>query len=169
MEIVDIVDNNNRIIGSATKEEAHDKGLLHRTVIAEVVNSQGEWILVKQASDKQDAGQYVSPVGGHVRSGETVEQALEREAMEEVGIKPERTEFVGKAIFDRQTRGKRENHLFIVYIIYSDDEPRLNEESTEYRRFSEKEIGELLKKDGKMFGDAYHFVVENFFPKLATQ
>jgi len=32
--------------------------------------------MVKQASDKQDAGQYVSPVGGHVTSGETDIEAL---------------------------------------------------------------------------------------------
>jgi len=168
MEIVDIVDSDDRITGKIDKDEAHDKGVLHRTAIAEVINSKGEWMLVKQAGHKQDAGRYVSPVGGHVRSGETVEQALERESLEEIGIKPEKTKFIGKAIFNRLTREKQENHYFIVYIIYSDKEPIINEESTEAKRFTEKEIMNLLKDNPRIFGDAYHFVIDNFFPQLKS-
>ncbi len=56
MEYVDIVDKDVKVIGKAPKVEAHKKGLLHPTVIAEVINSKGEWLLVKQASHKQDAG-----------------------------------------------------------------------------------------------------------------
>lgn len=86
-ELVDIVDENENKIGVATKREAHAQGLLHKTVISEVVDSSGRWLLVKQASHKQDAGQYVSPVGGHVASGETNEQALRREVSEEIGTR----------------------------------------------------------------------------------
>ena len=86
-EQVDIVNENNEVIGQADKSEAHQKGLLHRTVISEVINSTGEWLLVKQASDRQDPGQYVSPVGGHMRAGESEISALLREAEEELGIK----------------------------------------------------------------------------------
>lgn len=78
MEQVDIIDENLKVLYSCDKSEAHEKGLLHATVIAEVHNSKGEWMLVKQASDKQDAGQYVSPVGGHVAAGESFEDALRR-------------------------------------------------------------------------------------------
>ena len=63
MEYVDIVNENDDIIGSVSKQEAHEKGLLHRTVISEVINTEGKWTLVKQSSDRQDAGQYVSPIG----------------------------------------------------------------------------------------------------------
>ena len=83
-EAVDIVDENCKVLFSVPKSEAHEKGLLHRTVIAEIKDNQGRWLLVRQASHKQDAGQFVSPVGGHVKSGETAEEALKREVLEEV-------------------------------------------------------------------------------------
>lgn len=40
MEMVDIVDNDLRVLYQVTKKEAHEKGLLHKCVIAEVANSQ---------------------------------------------------------------------------------------------------------------------------------
>src|SRR5687767_9284467 len=99
-ELVDIVDSECTVLSCATKSEAHQKGLLHRTVIAEVRDSKGNWILVQQSADRQDAGQYVSPVGGHVRAGESDEDALKRETLEEIGL----TDFdfvpVGKLIYE---------------------------------------------------------------------
>lgn len=86
MEIVDIVNEHDQVTGQISKQEAHQQGLLHRCVIAEVIDSQGNWKLVKQASDRQDAGQYVSPVGGHVQAGEDPDDALNREAFEEMGL-----------------------------------------------------------------------------------
>src|SRR3990167_3107395 len=83
-EQVDIVNEKDEVLYNTTKQEAHEKGLLHRTVIAEVVDSKGKWLLVKQASNKQDAGQYVSPVGGHAQAGESTDEAIKREALEEL-------------------------------------------------------------------------------------
>lgn len=113
-EPVDIVDEEDRVLYACSKGEAHEKGLLHRTVIAELINSRGEWTLVKQAPDRQDPGQYVSPMGGHVRAGETLEGALAREVEEELGIAVTSRRFVGKTIYRRHVREKDENHYFIV-------------------------------------------------------
>lgn len=167
MEKVDVVDDNLKILYSTSKQEAHDKGLLHPTVISEVVNSKGEWLLVKQASHKQDPGQYVSPVGGHIGSGESHEDALKREASEEIGLTGNfKFEYVDKAIYKRKWKIGSENHYFIVYKIYSDHDPVLNDESVEYRWFTTEEIKKLLRENPEMFGYAFHFVVENFFADL---
>ncbi|MBI5127642.1 NUDIX hydrolase [Candidatus Roizmanbacteria bacterium] len=166
MEQVDVVDENLKVLYSVPKEEAHDKGLLHATVIAEVINSKGEWLLVKQARHKQDAGQFVSPVGGHVSSGENLEKALKREAAEEVGLKVSKFRLVGKKIYKRKWPRGIENHYFIVYEIYSDEEPKLNDESVEFKRFKVSEIKEKLKSNQQYFGQAFHFVVKNFYSSL---
>lgn len=163
MEIVDIVDENDQVVGNISKDIAHKKGLLHRTAIAEVINSKGEWLLVKQAGHKQDAGQYVNPVGGHVSSGETEDEALKREAAEEVGLKDFKFKLIGKAIFNRKVIGRKENHYFIVYEIYSDGNIRLNDESVDYKWFSRGEIVVLIKENPKMFGDGFYFVWNNFY------
>lgn len=166
-ELVDIVDDKENFIEIVPKSEAHKKGLLHKTVISEVVNSKGEWLMVKQSKDRQDAGQYVSPVGGHVTAGETNEEALKRESEEEVGLTGDfKYELVGKKIFNRFVIGRQENHFFIQYKIYSDAKPVLSHEADDYKYFTEEELKRELKENPKMFGDAFHFVVKEFFCNL---
>lgn len=166
-ELVDILDEQERVIQTITKRTAHEKGLLHACVVSEVIDSGGRWLLTLQAADRQDAGQWVSPVGGHVTAGETYEQALLRESAEEVGLKGGLAyEYVGKAIFNRTVIGRRENHLFVMYKIFSDAPPILNNESVKCAYFNEKEISQKLLDHPQFFGDAFHFVVRNFFPHL---
>lgn len=166
VEMVDIVDEDNNILFKTSKPKAHELGLLHRTVIAEVIDSKGNWTLVKQASDRQDAGQYVSPVGGHVRSGESEEEALHREALEEMGLKEFDFKYVGKAVFNRKVLNRQENHYFILYEIYSDDNPELNHESVGTEIFTKQELKKQIKTDPKKFGDAFYFIVKTFYPEL---
>lgn len=166
MEKVDIVDENDNALYQITKAEAHKKGLLHRCVVSEVKDSQGRWLFVKQASDRQDAGQYVSPVGGHVQAGEAVEDALKREAFEELGIKDFKHKYLGKAIFNRFVIGRQENHHFVLFEIYSEAKPVLNHESESYLYFTDEELKQQFKEHPEQFGDAFHFVVKIFFPEL---
>jgi len=163
-ELLDIIDEQDNVIEVVTKKEAHRRGLLHKTVISEVIDSTGRWLLVKQSTTRQDAGQYVSPVGGHVASGENEIDALKREAAEEVGItKDFKYEYVGRKVFNRKVLERQENHLFVVYTIHSDAKPVLNYESESYRYFTEEELRKEIANHPKHFGDAFHFVIDNFF------
>jgi isopentenyl-diphosphate delta-isomerase len=165
-EMVDVVDEGDNVLYPILKREAHEKGLLHRTVISEIKDSQGRWVMVKQAPDKQDAGQYVSPVGGHVAAGETEDGALKREAMEECGLGDFKFRFIGKEIYNRNVLNRQENHYFIQYEIYSDAKVVLNEESVSYKLFTEQEMKDVLKNTPEIFGAAFHFVVRTFYPDL---
>ena len=166
MEFVDEINEANEVISQVSKEDAHSKGLLHRCVIAEVKNSRGEWLLVKQASTRQDAGQFVSPVGGHVQAGESEDHALVRETMEELGIIPTSYKYVGAKVFNRTTRKKQENHLFILFEIVSDDMPVLNEESESFEYFTEEQIQNMSQSQSKIFGEAFTFILREFYPHL---
>lgn len=166
MEKVDVVDENLKVLYSTEKQEAHEKGLLHPTIVAEVINKKGEWLLVKQADHKQDAGQFVSPVGGHMRSGESEEEALKREALEEIGLRDFEFKRVGQVIYNRRVKDTFENHYFIIYEIKSDEEITLNDESVDYKWFSEEELKSLLKSNPKFFGDAFYPVIKNFYYSL---
>ena len=168
MEIVDIVSENDEVIGTVLKQEAHKQGLLHRCVISQIIDSDGNWTLVKQAGDRQDAGQFVSPVGGHVRAGESVEDALRREAEEEAGIKDFTFRFVGKAIYNREVIGRKENHYFLLYEIFSDAPIVLNHESVAWKKFSPDYLKRQLKQTPEKFGAAFHFVVDKVYLHLRS-
>ena len=165
-EQVDIISVRNIIIGSSAKSLAHRDGLLHRIVIGEIVNSKGEYCFVKQASDRQDAGQFVSPIGGHVQAGEITDSALIRECEEECGFTPGDFKLIGSTILDRHVIGRHENHLFLVYIIRPDSPITLNHESVSYKWFSVDEIKQTLKNNPQTFGEAWHHVFQNIFPDI---
>lgn len=165
-EPVDVVDEDNNILYGTTKGEAHAKGLLHRTIIAGVRDSKGRWLLVEQSADRQDAGQYVSPVGGHARTGETEEDTLRRETLEEIGLRDFDFKLIGRSIYNREVLGRKENHYFIFYEIYTDEPLVLGAESVAYRAFTEDELRAALKNTPERFGAAFFHIIEKHYPHV---
>ena len=166
MEMVDIVDEKLNFLYRTSKGESHQKGSLHKCVIAEVINSKGEIMLARPRPHKQDPGQYVSPVGGHVTSGETDEEALKREVKEEIGISNFTYKLKGKAIYNRFVIGRQENHYFILYEIFTDEKPQLGDEAESYKWFTKSELKKAIKENKKDFGDSYFVVLNNFYKDL---
>jgi isopentenyldiphosphate isomerase len=102
MEIFDLVDMNNQVIGRASRKECHsNKNLLHRTVHIIVENMEGQIFLQKRAANKDvQPGKWDTSVGGHVDSGEDYYQAGLREAREELGINAEGMEYLYEYIMN---------------------------------------------------------------------
>lgn len=167
-EYVDILDMNGRIKHRALKSHAHTKGWLHATVIAYVRHGD-VWKLVRQTPDRQDAGQLVAPVGGHVKAGEPELKALMREAHEEIGIRTFSHTLVGRARFHRQILGRDENHLFAVYEITPDEELVLGDEADAIEAFTTEELRQAITATPERFGDAFYFVFEKFYPHLLPE
>jgi inosine/xanthosine triphosphatase len=161
-ELVDIVDDVNNIQYSTAKQKAHEDGLLHRIVIGAIQTTDGRICLIKQSEDRQDAGQYVCPVGGHVQSGELEEDALIREAVEEIGIKDFKFKLLGRKVFQRNILGRNENHFFIIFQITYDGELNLGDEADDYEYFTKDQLADELIQTPKKFGAAFKFVYENF-------
>ena len=83
MELLDLVDENDKVIGVTDKPAAHQKRLPHRVVAVYVFNDQGElYVQVHKAS----GGLLDNSIGGHVIKGEAYDAAAVREAREELGI-----------------------------------------------------------------------------------
>lgn len=162
-EIVDIVDESGQVLRQAAKHEAHQNGWLHKTVIG-YLRDGDRWSLVRQAADRQDAGQLVAPVGGHVKAGEDDLEALLREAEEEIGTRNIQHTFIGTARFHRQVIGRDENHLFLIYEITTPDKVSLGTESDSIHHFTSQQLTHALTHTPHHFGDAYYFVLEHFYP-----
>ncbi|MDH5356922.1 MAG: NUDIX domain-containing protein, partial [Gammaproteobacteria bacterium] len=88
-ELLDVVDENDIVVGVKTRGEIHAKALMHRAVHILVFNSQGELFIQKRAMTKdENPGQWDSSSAGHVDSGETYLQCAIRELKEELGVDP---------------------------------------------------------------------------------
>ncbi len=165
-ELVDIVDENMNFVRVASKKECHTEGWLHKAVIAVVRNSKGEYLLTRPSSDRQDAGQYVFPAGGHVSAGESEEDALKREVAEELGIDISEARFLGRGIFSREVIGRKENHYMNLYEVITDEPPTLDHEHQDHKYFTEEELKKEIKDNPTSFGDAFYFNTKNFVPYL---
>lgn len=82
-ELIDVVDKDNNIIGESDVATAHAEGLRHRVAGVFVFDADGDLYL--QTGNKY--GKYDLSAGGHVRKGESYEDAAKREMLEEIGLK----------------------------------------------------------------------------------
>ena len=163
-ELVDVVDELGTVQGPCDKVEAHRLGHMHPTVVSEVFDAAERWLLVRQASDRQDAGRWVSPVGGHVRSGESYAAALLRETDEELGLKCADAQQVGTYVYRREMpNGTVEKTTYVAFEQICDDLPVLNHESVEYRYFTETELQGLIATTPEIFGEAFHVICREIY------
>ena len=87
-ELFPLVDAQGNVTGAATRRECHSGAmLLHPVVHLHVFSPDGALLLQKRAEDKDiQPGRWDTSVGGHVDYGESIEDALRREAGEELGL-----------------------------------------------------------------------------------
>lgn len=87
MEQVILVDVDDCEIGVMEKMEAHKLAVLHRAFSVFLFNPQGKMLLQQRALTKyHSAGLWTNTCCSHPRPGETLENAVTRRLMEEMGI-----------------------------------------------------------------------------------
>lgn len=88
MEMFEVVDDDDRVIGLMPRAQCHgNPALVHRVAHVLVVNAQGE-VLLQQRSKHKDIqpGKWDTSVGGHLDPGEDYLAAARREMAEELGL-----------------------------------------------------------------------------------
>ena len=90
-EIFDVVNEQDEVIGQASRKEVHARKLLHRAVHVLVFNVRGQLFLQKRSMLKDTAkGKWDSSASGHLDSGEGYDACAVRELREEIGLKIDR-------------------------------------------------------------------------------
>ena len=87
-ELLDVVDENDVVVGVETRGRIHALGLMHRAVHILLFNSAGEVFLQKRSMSKDEMpGYWDTSAAGHVDRGETYLNCAHREIEEELGIR----------------------------------------------------------------------------------
>lgn len=99
-ELVDIVDDADRVVATVTRAEMRARHLQHRSVGIAVMSTDGR-LLIHRRSDDKDIwpGWWDIAAGGVVTSGETYDDAARRELAEELGLVDATFDYVGEARF----------------------------------------------------------------------
>lgn len=98
---IQIVDEHNCPVGSATKQQAWREGLIHRIVRISITDESGRLLVQKRSKQKElYPGRWDNSAAGHVDSGETYEQAALRELGEELGLRNVELEKLGDYYVD---------------------------------------------------------------------
>jgi len=145
IEWFDIVDENGNVTGKATRVQCHNGSkLLHPVVHVHVFNSEGKLLLQKRKLTKDiQPGKWDTSVGGHIQSGEALEDAIKREVLEEIGMTVDLTRLrpIGRYVFESEI--ERE---YVYSYAYTNDGPfRIQEEEIDEVRFlSKAEIDAMI-------------------------
>lgn len=91
MDEVLVVNEQDEVVGTMSRDEAHRTGVPHRIAVVYVENDQGDILVqVRADSHKHDHSS-----AGHVDPGESYEEAAKRELDEELGITDARLRYIG--------------------------------------------------------------------------
>jgi isopentenyl-diphosphate delta-isomerase type 1 len=88
-EMFDVVDEHDRVVGRASRAEAHRRGLKHRAAHVLVFNGRGELFVQQRGAGKDTFPLcWDSSAAGHLESGEEYAACAARELREELGLEP---------------------------------------------------------------------------------
>lgn len=142
-----VVDEEGNTIGTAPRTICHDgrSFLLHPVIHLHLFDTEGRLYLQKRSDTKDiQPGKWDTSVGGHVNPGEPVEDAVRREAFEELGLKEIEPVYEKRYIW----KSDRERELVTSFSVVSDQVPVINiDEIAEGRYWTLDEIAGNLGKN----------------------
>lgn len=93
-ELVDLLDENGKVVGVQSKKKAHETGAWHKSVHVYLVNHRKEILLQQRTANKDIYPNFWDiSVGGHVDAGEKTCVTASRELEEELNVHAKSEEF----------------------------------------------------------------------------
>ena len=145
-EAVPVVEENGLVVGQAARATVHGSHrFLHPVVHLHIINRFGCLYLQKRSMTKDLLpGKWDTAVGGHVTYGELAEEALYREAAEELGLTAFNPIFLETNVWE--TAVDREFVFIFAAVGHPDLNPD-NDEVTEGRWWTQQELTAAIGKD----------------------
>ncbi len=152
-----------RVIGKATRSEIHKNNLLHRSAHILVFNFNNQLFLQKRSISKDESpGLWDTSSAGHVNSGESYEAAAYRELWEELGIKTFLTPLI------KIDACKETHHEHIqIYICKTDANIKINqEEISEGKYFNFSELIKEIHRSSEKYTSSLKLILRNYAEKI---
>lgn len=168
--MVVLIDNNDNPIGEMEKQEAHEKGLLHRAFSVFIFNSKGELLLQRRAGHKyHSGGLWTNTCCSHPAPEEDITSAARSRLKMEMGIDaPLRfiRKFTYKAPF---SNGLTEYETDYIYVGYTNQLPSVNpDEVSEYKYLTPEQIRQDIKLHPERYTAWLTIIMENFIEEIIT-
>lgn len=163
MEILDIVNEKDQVIGQASYRQIYKNLHTHRIVHILIFNKKGEMLLQLRSKNKSFCPLHWSTsVGGHVQAEETYKQAALRECQEELGKKI-KIRFLYKDFYyhPKHNRGIKK---FLAAFKAIDEGPFYKgiEEVKKFAFFTLKQIQLMIKKREKFHPELLFLLKKHF-------
>ncbi len=163
-EWLPLVDEHGGVIGKAPRSQCHsNKNLLHPVVHVHFFDEKGRIFLQKRPEHKEtQPGKWDTAVGGHISAGETLEQGLEKEVREEIGITQADFQFVKHYVWESEI----ERELVYLFFAGTNQKIQINKEELADGKFwTLNEVKNNLKK-GIFTPNFEHEFVNEILPKV---
>jgi isopentenyldiphosphate isomerase len=159
-EILEFVDDANQVIGKATRDEVHRKGLQHRSTHVFLFNSRGEIYLQKRSLNKSEhPGYFDSSAAGHLQPDETYGACAMRELKEELGIEAPLLIPLGV----QKTPDQRSVEHAMLYLCRSDEPPQPDPEEVESGTFYPLvKIDSWIEQGGRELTPAFMILFQTY-------
>jgi len=140
IEMLDVVDEQDEVVGQDFKSNKIEKGFISRVAAVFLVDSKGKFIITKRSEEKKiDPGLYDLAAVGSVMAGESYEEGMRRELQEELSIECD-LEMLDKFYWEKENDGKILKFFCAVFLGRTNEMPVLNEEVAGFKKMSLEEI-----------------------------
>jgi isopentenyl-diphosphate Delta-isomerase len=146
-EIIEVVDEKDRVLFLAPLDECKRKGLLHRTVCV-FLRNRSDQILLQQRSLTDDwlPGKWTVSCSGHIKAGERSDDAACRELKEELGIE-EHPSFLFKQFLPPITWSESiEHEVAYAFECVTDAKVHINTDEVEQVKFVTPGVFKIIAK-----------------------
>ena len=169
-EMVVLVDEQDNQIGLMPKQEAHEKGVLHRAFSVFIFNQNNELMLQQRALGKYHSpGLWTNTCCSHQRDGEPTVDAGTRRLREEMGFTTplkEVTSFIYKAEFDN---GLTEHEYDHVLTGRFDGTPEINlDEVAGWKWMPLEDVKIDIKTNPEIYTAWFKIIFDKFYNYLSS-